>query len=625
MRRALIVAIALISSTHAAAEFPDRSVIPAPAARYGVRVDRSVLIPMKDGVRLSTDLYFPVGREGKLPTVLIRTPYSKTGFNGRMEALANMIASQGFVTAFQDTRGRYESEGRFVVQIGDPDDGYDTIDWLSKQPWSNGRVGSYGCSYLGDVQILAAQRPHPALKAMIPQAAGSSIGSAGGQYKYFGVRRGGAVEFAQNISWFYDSGAKLFFRPPAGLPADQFARLAPLFDPAARRTPGNFHDMWWRLPIRDALSMAAIPPTDWVDVISRDVTDPWWSQFNYMTDDYRSDVPALHVDSWYDFGVREVIYEFEFMRKRSLSKAARDNQFLIISPTTHCRSERITADEPVGERSVGDARYDYWTIYFKWFDYWLNGHQNDITSMPRVQYFLMGRNEWKTATDWPIPGTQMTKVYLRSDGHANSLAGDGVLSFDIAGGGSALDRFTYDPGNPVPTRGGPVCCTGPNLQAGSYDQRGVEIRNDVLVYTSAPLQEGMEVTGPVDVVLYVSSDARDTDFTAKLVDVYPDGRAYNLTDGILRARVRDGQQHKVWMESGGVYRMTIDLGATGNFFGAGHRVRVEIASSNFPRFDRNMNTGGNNFDETQWIVAHNAVHHTRAYPSHILLPVVRTK
>jgi putative CocE/NonD family hydrolase len=579
------------------------------------------MMPMRDGVRLSTDLYFPEGEEARLPTILVRTPYSKTGFSGKMEHLATMMAAQGYVLALQDKRGRYESEGQYIVQGGDANDGYDSVDWLSRQNWSNGRIGTYGCSYMGDVQILGAQRRHPALRAMIPQASGSSIGSAGGQYKYFGARLGGAVQFAQNISWFYDSGSKVFYRPPPGMTREEFLKISKYFDPAPRKTPADYPKLWWHLPIVDVMSLAEVPPNDFADVVSRDVTDKWWDQFNYMTDAYRSDVPALHVNSWYDFGARETIYEFETMRSRSVSKTARDNQYLLISPTTHCRSEFITADEPVGERDVGDARLAYWTIYFNWFARWLKDDKDAISAMPRVQYYLLGKNEWRSAPDWPIPGTTPTRYFLHSAGRANSVNGDGSLSKTTPKADS-VDRFVYDPASPVPSIGGPICCTGANMAAGSFDQRKAEVRSDVLVYSSEPLTEGIEVTGPIDAVLYVSSDAKDTDFTAKLVDVYPDGRAFNVQEGIIRARYREGQTKKVWLSPGQIAEVHIELGATANFFGPGHRIRLEVSSSNFPRFDRNLNTGGNNYDETRWVIANNAVHHTKQQASYLLLPVV---
>ena len=609
---------------HAAVGAEDHGPVPPPSPRYELRIEKSVVVPMRDGVELSTDLYFPKSAESQFPVILIRTPYSKTGLGGRMEQVAALIAGQGYVVAVQDKRGRYESEGRYIIFGGDADDGFDTIEWLGKQTWSNGRVGTYGCSSLGDYQILAAQERPPALKAMIPQASFSSIGSAGGQYKYFGVRIGGAVTLAQNISWFYEAGSKVFYRPPSHLTREEIVAVSKFFDPAPRVKPLDYPTLWWHLPIVEIMKVAGAPPTDFVDAISRDVTDPWWDQFHYMTDDYHSDVPSLFVNSWYDYGPRETIYEFEMMRRQSVSALARENQFLILSPTTHCRSETVGADDPVGDRDVGDARFDYWSVYLKWFAYWLKGDKNAITSMPRVQYYLMGKNEWRSATDWPVPGTHPTKFFLSSAGHANSLLGDGTLSTKAAHG-AAADSFTYDPGNPVPSVGGPLCCTEPNSTGGSYDQRKVEIRDDVLVYTSAILRQGIEVTGPIDAVLSVSSDTKDTDFTAKLVDVYPDGRAFNVQEGILRARYRDGQDKKVWFTAGETVVVRIDMGATSNFFGPGHRVRLEVTSSSFPRYDRNLNTGGNNYDETTWLVAHNRVHHSTEHPSYLLLPVVTAR
>jgi putative CocE/NonD family hydrolase len=275
----------------------------------------------------------------------------------------------------------------------------------------------------------------------------------------------------------------------------------------------------------------------------------------------------------------------------------------------------------VGGRDVGDARFEYYKLYLKWFDHWLKGIDNGIEKMPKVQLYVMGRNTWRGEKQWPLARTQYTRYYLHSDGHANSRSGTGTLSIKPPDKEPA-DRYTYDPGDPVPSRGGPICCTGDPHADGSYDQSEVENRRDVLVYTTPVLQQGIEVTGPLKAVLYVSSSAKDTDFTAKLVDVYPDGTAYNVQEGILRARHREGFTKKVWMRSGEVYEVPVDLEATSNYFGAGHRIRVEISSSNFPRFDRNLNTGGNNYDETKWVKAENAVYHAAENASYVLLPVI---
>ncbi len=235
----------------------------------------------------------------------------------------------------------------------------------------------------------------------------------------------------------------------------------------------------------------------------------------------------------------------------------------------------------------------------------------------------MGLNEWRSASRWPLPETQFTRYYLHSDGQANSRFGTGTLSITPPGD-EPPGRFTYDPATPVPSRGGNFCCSGtPDAEGGSFDQRVVEMRNDVLVYTSAPLETGVEVTGPIEATLHVSSSARDTDFIAKLVDVYPDGTAYNVQEGILRARYREGFERQVWMSPGEVHKVRIDLHATSNYFGPGHRIRLEVSSSSFPRFDRNLNTGGNNYDETVWVVADNTVHHAGELASHVVLPIIR--
>ncbi len=593
-----------------------------PEPKYNVIVEKSMMIGMPDGIELSTDLYFPEDYKGKLPSILIRTPYGKTE-SGLMIGVAELLSGQGYVVAFQDVRGRFESEGLFIPSNGDADDGYNTIDWLSKQKWSNGKVGMIGCSYAGDAQLLTAQRLHPALKAIIPQAAGSVIGSLGGDYKYFGVRLGGTIELAQGLAWFYDSGSKVFYKPSNDLTREEFLSVSKYFRTDPKLPKANYNELWWHLPVNDIMNKAGIPNlTDFNKITTTPVTDPWWDQFYYMTENYKSDVPALHVNSWYDFGSRETIITYEHMRDNSESKMARENQFMIMSPSTHCMSESVSEKTVVGERELGDARYGFIEIYLNWFEYWLKGDEKGVYDMPKIQYYLMGKNEWKSANEWPIPGTEVKKYYLNSKGSANSLHGDGILSL-VPPAIKSSDSFVYDPADPVPTKGGPVCCTGKNSPAGSFDQREIETRNDVLVYTSEPLKKGIEVTGKLNVVFYVSSSAKDTDFTAKLIDVYPDGRAYNIEEGILRARYREGQDKEVWMEQDKVYEVHVDMDATSNYFGPGHRIRLEVSSSNFPRFDRNLNTGGNNYDEVEWIKATNTIYHTKIYPSHLLLPVVK--
>lgn len=584
---------------------------PQPKPKYKVRVERRILVPMRDGVNLSTDLYFPEGAGEKLPAILIRTPYQNPGTPER----AQFFAGQGYVVALQYKRGRYESEGEYIVSAADPEDGYDTVSWLVSQPLSNGKVGTVGCSYPGETQIQLAKMRHPRHKAVI-------AGAAGGIHRYGGLLTGGAFELAMGFGWFRNAGNKLNLRPPPGTPRSVWLEAADYFNLRPVLPEIDYRKVWRILPVVDMMKKAGAPPTDFEGFVSHEPRDPWWNQFGFTKETDRFDVPALHINSWYDYGVAETLALFNLFRRNAESAQAGDNEFAIIAPTTHCRFERASEQTIVGERNVGDAQFDFWGLYLRWFDYWLKGIDNGVTKMPKVQIYVMGKNEWRGENEWPLARTKFTNYYLHSDGRANSRLGSGMLSTDKPGQKPA-DHFVYDPQTPVPSVGGNFCCSGtPLLPAGSFDQSEVEMRHDVLVYTTPPLKEGIEVTGPIEVVLYVSSSAPDTDFTAKLVDVHPDGTAYNLQEGILRARYREGWNKKVWMKPGEVYEVRINLHATSNYFEPGHRIRLEISSSNFPRFDRNMNTGGNNYDETEWVTAENTIHHSNAYPSHIVLPIV---
>ena len=592
-----------------------------PPPAYEIRLEKSVLVPMRDGVRLSTDLYIPVGAAEPLPTVLIRLPYNKNQYMRLRQpgSDAYFFAGQGYMVAVQDMRGRYESEGEYVVSRANRDDGYDTVDWIAQRRWSNGKVGTYGCSYLGENQIQLAATRHPAHAAAIPQAAG---GGYDGTFRPFLFMDGGAFEMASGLSWFAFAGRKTFDRPPPGTPDSLYRAQVRTMNTAPPLPSLNLTEAFRELPVIDILKQHGFPPTDYEDFVRHSPGDPYWKSLRYVTDEDRFNVPTLHVNSWYDLGPRETLMTFNLFRRNAESETARDNQFVIISPTDHCRSEFVGNPLILGERDLGDARYAYFKLYLDWFDHWLKGVDNGVTDRDPVQYYLMGANAWRTAGAWPVPGTEYVTYYLHSGGRANTREGDGTLS-TTPPGEEPPDTYTYDPADPVPSVGGPICCTSPDAApAGSYDQSAVELRDDVLVYTSAVLGEGLEVTGELEAVLYVVSSARDTDFTVKLVDVYPDGRAFNVQETILRARYRDGYDRVVLMEEGEVYELHLDLHATGNYFGPGHRIRVEVSSSNFPRFDRNLNTGGNNYDETGWITARNTIYHTAQYPSHVVLPVV---
>ena len=596
--------------------------IPRPAPENGFRLEKSRMVPMRDGVRLSTDLYFPDVEDEQLPVVLIRTPYGKNVMRDDVNGDAHMFASHGFIVATQDSRGKFESEGIYSPPAGhEAEDGYDAVDWIARQPWSNGRVGMHGCSYPAEVQAATAPLKHPNLTTMIPRN-GPMIGAANGRYRYWSGFKGGVFDFAAALPWYFETGVKYSFKPPPGLSDEVLARIREYYDPTPSRLPEpDWEQLVWTLPLVDIMNRAGALPNDFEEIVSRDFGDPWWHDtMTYYDGTETISVPSLHVSSWYDISVDETIFESRYFRENATTDAAANGQFLILAPSTHCAYEQATERTLVGDRDIGDARLDFYSIYLDWFDYWLKGIDNGLMDGPKVRYYTMGRNEWRSAEQWPLPEVQYTNYYLRSGGDANSRHGDGWLSTETPGDEPA-DTFVYDPGNPVPSTGGPRG-TSWGTKAGAVDQGRVEVRQDVLVYTTSPLESGIELTGPITAILYVSSSARDTDFTVKLVDVYPDGTAYNIQGSILRARYREGFTDKVWMEEGGVYELRIDVDATSNWFPPGHRIRVQVSSSNFPLYERNMNTGGNNFDEVEWVVAQNTIHHSAEYPSHVVLPVI---
>jgi putative CocE/NonD family hydrolase len=358
-------------------------------------------------------------------------------------------------------------------------------------------------------------------------------------------------------------------------------------------------------------------------MIARAPNDPAWYKGGLWHDDMKLDVPGLWFMSWYDVSVGPNLAMYNHVRKHAKGDVG-SQQWAIIAPVGHCAYTRATEDTVVGERSMGDARLDYQEVVYGFFDRFLKDEPSGrLAKLPKVTYYTMGLNKWQTSDTWPPEGAQPTTLYFGSGGKANSLNGDGLLTSQAP----ALDKpdsFVYDPANPVPSHGGNVCCTGNAIQAGSFDQRRNEARADVLVYTSEPFREGTEVTGEVVPTLYVSSDAKDTDFTLKLLVVDAEGRAYNLDESIQRMRYRDGYDKPlVWMEKDKVYKVTLQPLTTSNYFAPGQRLRVEVSSSNFPRFDRNLNTGGNNYDEAKGVVARNALHHSKQYPSSLTFTVVR--
>jgi putative CocE/NonD family hydrolase len=477
-----------------------------------------------------------------------------------------------------------------------------------------------------------ASLDHPAHAAMVPQGFGAGVGRIGDWYEQGNWYRGGAEQMLF-FTWLY--GVQNTQRPtfPPDMDADDRARVARYFDLAPEMPRVDWTEALWHLPVEDLMRHVGGPEGIFADpapvatggqMIQRRPNDPAWYRGGLYHDHEPFGVPSFWFMSWYDVSIGPNLAIFNHVRQNGIDTETRDNQFAMVAPVGHCAYTRASENTVTGERSMGDARWDYNDLIYSWFDYWLKGEDNGIIEeLPKVRYYTMGSNEWSTSDTWPPEGAEMVTYYLTSDDGANTSAGDGRLVTQ-APTGDGVDAFTYDPMDPVVSYGGNVCCIGGAIQAGSFDQQEIEAsRQDILVYTTEPFEEGVEVSGTIEITLYVSSDVRDTDVTVKLLDVYPDGSAYNLDETIQRLRYREGYDRQVFMEEGEVYQVEVSPMSTSNFFEAGHSLRIEVSSSNFPRFTRNMNTGGNNYDETEGVVAHNQIHHSAQYPSQIRVPVVR--
>jgi putative CocE/NonD family hydrolase len=434
------------------------------------------------------------------------------------------------------------------------------------------------------------------------------------------------------IAWI--SGEQNQIRPmfPPNTSQEDLIRASKAFDLAQQLPPVDWATALRYLPEMDIIKHVDGPHGIFADkmpvdtggaMIQRTPNDPAWYKGGLWHEDHPINVPGFWFMSWYDVSVGPNLAAYNSTRQHARPDIA-NQQYAVIAPTLHCSYTRATEDTKVGERGMGDARLDYSALQYGWFDHFLKGEDNHILeTMPKVKYFVMGANKWETSDTWPPKGATPLTFYLSSAGKANTLNGDGTLASGPPNVDKA-DGFIYDPREPVSSYGGNVCCTGNAVTGGAFDQRKMEERPDILVYTTEPFKEGTEVSGPIDVTLYVSSDVKDTDFTVKIIDVAPDGPAYNLDETIQRVRYRNGYDKPIaMMEKGKVYKVTLQPMTTSNYFAAGHSIRIEVSSSNFPRFDRNMNTGGNNYDEKEGLVAHNEVHHSRQYPSSVTVSVVK--
>lgn len=592
------------------------------------RIERMVMVPMRDGVRLASRIYLPKSGDGPFPAILWRSPYN---FSEKMEPNpdypdANLkfaldAIRHGYAFVMQNERGKFFSEGDWEI-LGRPrTDGHDTLTWIAGQPWSNGRVGTIGCSSTAEWIMGLASAPHPAHKAAVPMAAGAGIGRMGPYYEQGNFYRGGAIQLPM-VAWLY--GEQNLVRPtfPASLSREARIRVSKYYDLAPDMPEVDWADAARHLPVADMIVAAGGPAGVFDRMVDRGPDHPDWYRGGLYHDHEDFTVPALWVNSWYDLSVAPNLELYNHVRRNARDARVREGQYMIVGPTEHCHMYRLRTPHVVGDRDMGDVDIGLDDIVYAFFDHYLKGEPNGYPDeQPRVRYFAMGGNEWKTAGQWPPAGAAEMTLYLGSDGGANSLFGDGRLRA-APPAEPGFDVYEYDPLNPVPSVGGNVCCLGDTLPPGSFDQRGVEAREDVLVYTSEPLERDTEVTGPVRVTLFVSSDAPDTDFAVKLLDVEPDGTAWNLDETILRARYREGYDRQVFMEPGSVYEISPGPLVTSNVFREGHRIRIEVTSSSFPRFDRNLNTGGSNARETEPSKAINRVHFGPGQPSRIVLTVV---
>lgn len=589
-------------------------------------IDQKVMMPMRDGIRLATDIYRPK-TDKKVPIIFSRTPYNFNSWRDGEQSTRTMqrayeAVKRGYAYVVQNERGRYFSEGEWDI-LGTPlTDGYDAFSWMKDQKWSNGKIGTLGCSSTAEWQMAVGALDHPSHAAMVPQGFGAGVGKVGRFQEQGNWYRGGAEQMLF-FAWLYSvQHDPMAPKLAPGIAQKDLLRLQKFYDMGPEYPAVDWADKLWHLPIQELITNVDGPKGIFEEMITRKPNDPKWFEGGIWHEDKEIGVPSYWFVSWYDVSTAPNLELYNHVSKKTKDPSIRDNQYLVIAPTLHCRYTRATENTIVGERSVGDARLDYDALVYGWFDHWLKGEQNGILETPKVQYYLMGKNEWKSSDVFPPAGAKMQTFYLSSEGSANSLYGDGKL-ITSSPSSDAVDSYTYDPMNPVVSYGGNVCCTGNAIQGGAFDQSQMETRNDILVYTSEPLKEGIEVSGFIESTLYVSSDAKDTDFTIKLIDVYPDGKAYNLDETIQRARYREGYEKEVFMEEGNVYKIEMSPMSTSNYFEKGHRIRIEVASSNFPRFARNLNTGGNNYDEKDGKIAHNKIHHSKEYPSVIKLPIVK--
>ena len=573
-----------------------------PAVSVDIIIQRGVAMKTRDGVTLRADIYRPNSPD-KFPVILMRTPYDKSV--GWAVAPALQIVARGYVLIIQDVRGRYTSEGEWYPFRHEQADGYDSVEWAAALPYSNGKVGMIGASYVGATQMLAAISTPPHLAGIAPHVTASN-------YHDNWTYQSGAFE-----QWFNQNWTTQLARDTLDHLIDRNtdARVGVPTLPLANYPVFNFG----QLPA-DAELTASIAPyyRDW---LAHPDYDDYWKQWSIEENFSKIAVPMLQVGGWYDIFSAGTLRNYMGAKAHGATEAARSGQRLVMQIGGHAGFGRRIGDVDFGPHAL---EYPYTDLILDWYDYLFKGVHNHFATDKPVQLFVMGANEYRQEDDWPPPQAKSAKYFLHSGGKANSLRGDGSLS--TSGPKSEpSDGFLYDPANPVPTMGGPLCCAQELMEPGPRDQRSVENRDDVLTYSTAPLPEDLEVTGPVSLTLFVKSTAVDTDFTGKLVDVAPDGFAMDVAEGILRMRYRDSPERAALMNPGETYQISVDLWSTSNVFLRGHILRLEVSSSNFPRFDRNLNTGEEIKQARRFVSAKNTIFHDAQHPSALVLPVMPKK
>jgi hypothetical protein len=562
-----------------------------------VIVEKGVAMKTRDGITLRADIYRPTG-DGKFPTLLERTPYNKDG----AADFGRKAVARGYVVVVQDVRGRFTSEGDWYPFKYESNDGYDTVEWAAALPNSNGKVGMFSGSYVGATQMLAAIAHPPHLAGICPVVTASN-------YHENWTYQGGAFEQWFNESW------------TSGLAQDTLNRTIKAESNALQGIkvlPLNLYPVFNIHAAQDGTNMTYTLAPYFEDWLAHPTYDSYWKQWS-IEDNYQNiQVPVLTIAAWYDLFQGGSLRNYMGIKAHGGSEAARTGQHLLVTIGGHAGGGRKIGDIDFGPAAEA---FDENNVTLDWYDYLFLGKQNEFSDKP-VKIFVMGKNIWRDEDSWPLARAQSTPYYLHSVGRAGTASGNGALSTTTPQTEPA-DSYIYDPADPVPTVGGPLCCDPTHLPAGPRNQKDVEARPDVLVFTTPPLEEDMEVTGPVTLDLYAKTSAADTDFTGKLVDVSPDGTAINLTEGILRAKFRESTTAAPKpITPGQVLEYKIDLWSTSNVFLKGHRIRLEVSSSNFPRFDRNLNTGKDASTDNKFVKATNTILHDAAHPSALILPVV---